>query len=252
MRKAIVFLVLLMFPAFAQEKIFGYERIDEPLEAAVTAYIGREVWAYGRMSIYCQNEADTPESIRFYYTTPELRLTIDRIVTIKNGDNIWQQVQTIHVNGGFTQPGDYSGLDSEIAFLIVLRTETPIKNDGAAFYGTTPVEEELCQDFFTVVFPKAAYLERIFSFESIHDVAKEKGWPKKILPKIFDLYTSVQPGMTKEMVLWKLGAPLRPLELKEALEVAYWSYLSWVPFSKDVTFDKKDGRVIKYIEGRLP
>jgi hypothetical protein len=249
MRKAVIVFFLLVAPVIAQEEIFGYEIIDELLEPAVTSYIGREVWAYGNLDVYCQKRVDIPQSTRFYNTTPELKLSIDTIELVKLPENFWQQI--IHVNGGFTQPGDYSGVSSETAFLIVLKTETAIKNNGYASNGTF-LEDELCQDFFTIVFPEMMYLERIFSFESIQDVAKEKVWPKQALNNVLDMNVSVQIGMTKDMVLWKLGAPLRPLELKESFDADAWSYLSQVPFSKDVTFDKRDGNVIKFIEGRLP
>jgi hypothetical protein len=57
--------------------------------------------------------------------------------------------------------------------------------------------------------------------------------------------------MTRDMVLWKLGAPLKPLNLEEAYSASHWSYLSYVPFSHDVSFDQ-NGKVSEYAEGCLP
>jgi hypothetical protein len=73
------------------------------------------------------------------------------------------------------------------------------------FEGTVNRDEQYisCQEFFTVVFPKISYLERIFSLKSIQEVAEEKGWSKKSLDEVLDINSSVQFGMTKDMVLWK-------------------------------------------------
>jgi hypothetical protein len=252
MRKIIFLSMFLMFPARAQEEMFGYKVLNEPLEPAVTAYIGREVWAYGNLRVYCQNPMNTQQVVRFYDTTPNNKLTIQNLVRVKLPEEHWQQV--IHVNGGFTQPMDFSSITSQTAFLLTLRTETATVNTALVYDDSLSHDELyiLCQEFFTVVFPKMNYLERIFSFQSVQDVAREKEWPKQALAEVLDPYTSVQLGMTREIVLWKLGAPLHPLELDEALNAGYWSYLGYIPFSKTVMFNKKTGTVTKYSEGRLP
>jgi hypothetical protein len=232
----------------AQEEMFGYEIIDEPLEPAVASYIGREVWAYGNLRVYCQNPMDTQQVSRFYNTTPRDKLSIQNLVLVELSENYWQQI--IHVNGGFTQPGDHSGVTSETAFLLTLRTKEPIKNYGSASDGS-PIEDALCQEFFTVVLPELNALERVFSFIPFEEIARQKGWTKQDVQDVLDIYASVNVGMTRDMVLWKLGAPLEPLELSEAWSAGHWSYLSYVPFSHSVDFDQ-EGKVSKYSEGRLP
>lgn len=241
--------VILIFSfALAQEEKFGYKVLNEPLEPAVTSYIGREVWVYGRLRIYCQNPMNTQQVSRFYNMTPQHKLTIQNLVPIQLPENYWQQI--IHVNGGFTQPGDHSGVTSETAFLLTLLTKEPIKNYGGASDGS-PIEDALCQEFFTVVLPELNALERVFSFNSFEEIAKQEGWSEQEVQAVLSESTSVAVGMTREMVLWKLGAPLKPLELSEAWSAGHWSYLSYVPFSHSVDFDQ-EGKVSKYSEGRLP
>jgi hypothetical protein len=253
MRKTIFFVMILIFPALAQEEMFGYKVLNEPLKPAIASYIGREVWAYGNLDIYCQNPRDTQQVSRFYNTTPRDKLTIQNLVLVELPENYWQQI--VHVNGGFTQPGDYSGVSSETAFLIVLQTETPIEDNGSAASGTSlsydTIVEEKCQKFFTVALPKLMFLERIFSFTPFAEIAEQKGWSGQDVQTILDVNTSVTVGMTRDMVLWKLGAPLKPLNLEEASSATHWSYLSYVPFSHDVDFDQ-DGKISQYVEGRLP
>jgi hypothetical protein len=252
MRKVIFLSIALIFPALAQEEIFGYRVLNEPLEPALASYIGRDVWAYGNLRVYCQNPINTQQVVRFYNTTPQHKLTIQNLVRVKLPEEYWQQV--IHVNGGFTQPMDFSSITSETAFLLTLQTETAIVNTASVSDSSLGHDELYvsCQEFFTVVFPKINYLERIFSFESFQDVAREQGWSKKARADTLDIYTSVQPGTTKDMVLWKLGAPLSPLELDEALNASHWNYQGYIPFSKNVTFDKRTGTVTKYLESHLP
>jgi hypothetical protein len=251
MHKSILIVALMLSFALAQEEIFGYEVLNDPLEPAVTSYIGREVWAYGRLQVYCQNPINTQQVSRFYYTSPKNKLAIQNLSHVNLPEDSWQRI--IHVNGGFTQPMDHSGVSSETAFLLTLNTESPILNEGSASDGSLSQDElyTSCQEFFTVVLPQVSYLERIFSFIPFEEIAEQQGWTDQEVRDVLDVYASVSLGMTRDMVLWKLGAPLNPLNLDEAHSAGHWSYLSYVPFSHNMGFDQ-DGKVSKYSEGRLP
>jgi hypothetical protein len=216
MRQAISLLILLIFPVFAQEQIFGYNTIDEPLEPGVTSYIGHKLWVYGGLGgvnrLMCQSNVHDDYG-RNYVSEPYDSFTIQNIYLVE------------FYGGGIFDPSKGP------AFLITLRFERPLFTNIIG-------GREYCQDFYVGWFPELSYLQRKLSYESPQDTASRLGWTNEQLGKVFqyDYDGKNLLGMTKEMVLWIYGAPHIPSDIQEAMVTNRWQYFFPITEEIDITF----------------